>query len=398
MAFDEAAPATRSGGARAARAFTAPDVAVVLVHYHAPRQTTAAVTALGRDLEAAGLSAEWRVVDNGSTAEERGVLAELGLPLLEGGGNLGFAAGVNRGIESASAERLFVLNPDVEVLPGCARALVDELERGAGAAAPRLYWDRGKRFLLPPGEERTRRWELLVLAARRSRWFERRARRRWRRDARRHWEAAGSLRSLRLSGALLAISRAAWRRVGTFDEAYRLYFEETDWLLRLAASGLEARQAAGAQAVHGFAHSTKGEPQAAAWFAESARRFRAVHYGERFARLHDRLAAAIGRRRHAGPPRWSAAENRRRWSAPASPDDVLWVELSPNREGFPAAAERVPASALADWEPPVELMRASGLAGMSVCVANETGRELGRWWVSLDGWQGAEKSSVSAPC
>ena len=63
---------------------------------------------------------------------------------------------------------------------------------------------------------------------------------------------------------------------------------------------------------------------------------------------------------------------------------MLWLELSPNREGFPAAGERVRGADLGDWRPPIELMRASGLAAMSLCAVSESGRELGRWWIDLD--------------
>ena len=357
----------------------APSLAVVIVHYHAPRALEGAVAALRSDLERGGVVAEWCVVDNGSTAAERATLESLGLPLLAGGGNLGFAAGVNRGIEATTAPRILVLNPDVEVLPGCVPALLDELERGAAAAAPRLYWDHQRRFLLPVGEERTRDWELLSLLARRFESCAERARRRWRRDARRHWLARGSLASTRLSGAALAIERAAWKSVGPFDESFRLYFEETDWLLRLEAGGLVARQAAGAEAVHGFAHSTRGEPQAARWFDESAQLFRERHHGRAFARLHARLARSLDpARRPATPPAWRPDALQR---AITPENETLWLELSPNREGFPAAGEHVRGSDLAAWRPPAELMHESGLDAMSLCAVTESGRELGRWWM-----------------
>jgi GT2 family glycosyltransferase len=378
----EARPSPRFDG-ELGEGGVASDLTVVLVHYHAPRPLATAAAALRRDLESSGLRAEWVVVDNGSTADERAELAALGLPLVEGGGNRGFAAGVNRGIASASADVFLVLNPDVQVFPGCARALLDELERGAGAAAPRLYWDRERRILLPPGEERSRLWELLALAARRLPWCAARARARSRRDARRHWQASQSLRSLRLSGAALALSRAAWRRVGPFDEGYRLYFEETDWLLRLAAAGLEARQAAGAEAVHAFAHSTKDEPNSEAWFEESARRFRAAHYGRWFARLHDRLAGVVGQALDRAPrlPRWGSEALAHAVDGAASPEHPLWLELSPSVEGFPAAGTRIAKRDLERWTPPFALMRASGLQGMSLCVAADDGRELGRFWI-----------------
>jgi GT2 family glycosyltransferase len=359
-----------------------PVLAVVLVHYHAPRAVAAAVAALAADLEQAGVAAEWCVVDNGSTPPERAELVELGLPVLPAADNRGFAAGVNLGVEATTAGSVLVLNPDVEVLPGCVRALLDEIDRGAAAAAPRLYWDRERRFLLPPGEERTRGWELLSLLASRSRRCAVSARRRWRRDARRHWEAASSISSMRLSGAAIALSRAAWARVGPFDEGFRLYFEETDWLLRLTAAGLEARQAAGAEAVHAFAHSTKDEPAAARWFDQSARRFRERHYGRWFVWLLDRLAPAANGATPTPPPRWR--EDSLAGALDVAPGDSVWLELSPNRDGFPAAGERVRAGDLADWRPPVALMRASGIDAMSLCVATADGRELGRWWIVLD--------------
>jgi GT2 family glycosyltransferase len=360
-----------------------PSLAVVIVHYHAALALAGAVAAIERDLERSGIAAEWCVVDNGSNAAELDALRSLGLPLLGGAGNLGFAAGVNQGVAATTAPNVIVLNPDVEVLPGCVPALLGELDRGAGAAAPRLYWDHQRRFLLPPGEERSRDWELLSLLSKRFAACATRARRRWRRDARRHWEAAGSLASTRLSGAMLAISRAAWSRVGPFDESYRLYFEETDWLLRLQAAGLGARQAAGAEAVHGFAHSTKSEPQAALWFDQSARLFRERHYGRGFARLHHGLAVRLDPARGvAPPPVWR--DDALASGLEVSAETVLWLELSPNREGFPAAGVRVRGAELGGWRPPVELMRASGLSAMSLCAVSESGRELGRWWIDLD--------------
>src|SRR6185295_4708557 len=241
-------------------------LAVILVHYHTPDLAVDAVGALRVDLAAAGLAAEWLLVDNGSDAAERSRLDSLGVRRIDPGTNLGYAGGVNLGMASCTAEVVVLMNPDVLVLPGCVPALLGRLQAGAAVAGPAFFWDRGRRLLLPPGEARSRREELFaVLAGRDERWAAR-ARRRWRRHARRHWESRSPLASHALSGGLLAIRRSAWERVGPFDEGFRLFFEETDWLLRARRHGVRSEYVPGAEAIHLYHQSAGAEPRARQWF------------------------------------------------------------------------------------------------------------------------------------
>lgn len=363
---------------------SAPRLAIVLVHYHTPRLAAAAVEALRADLHAAppegcaaaggqGQEVEWLLVDNGSDAAEREVLAGLPVRLLEPGRNLGYAGGVNLGVASSRAELILLMNPDVLVLPGCVARLVAALCAGAAAAGPRFYWDSGRRLLLPPSEERGRGAELLaaLAAARGGRWAAA-ARRRSRRHCRRHWLAPAPLASYALSGSLLAVTRQAWERVGGFDEEYRLYFEETDWLLRLRRAGLPARYVPAAEAVHLYSRSAAAEPRARAWFESSAERFRRRHYGAWFAWLLDRLARA------AAPAAAVAGD------LPAVPQaglDLapfrrpLWIEVTPNPAGFPAAGERIAAGAAPAWSLPEEV------------AAN---LPAGDWWLNVSGPRGGD--------
>ncbi len=171
----------------------------------------------------------------------RARLASLPIERIDPGTNLGYAGGVNLGMARSDAEMVVLMNPDVMVLPGCVPALLDALRNGAAVAGPRFYWDGGRRLLQPPAEVRTRREELTRLLAGKSPGGAARARRRWRRHARRHWEAREPLPSHDLSGSLLALRRSAWEAVGPFDEGFQLYFEETDWLLRAERLGLSGR-------------------------------------------------------------------------------------------------------------------------------------------------------------
>ena len=315
-------------------------LALILVHYHTPDLAAEAVEALRADVS----DAEWIVVDNGSDDRGRAVLESLPVRRIDPGANLGYAGGVNLGVANSTAEAVIVMNPDVLVLPGCVPALIDRLKSGAAVAGPAFYWDRTRRMLLPPAEERGRWAEL------------RRSRDRWRRHARRHWEAKAPIQSHSLSGSLLAIRRDAWDRVGPFDEGFRLYFEETDWLLRAKRLGLRSEYVPGAEAIHLFNRSAIQEPRSHQWFEESARRFRRLHYGAWFSRLLER------RKGQPAPDLPVLSEIRI--------EPGQWVEVSPNPEGFPAATERITEPGI--WKPP-------GLEGSWIVqVTDGQGRELVR--------------------
>ena len=343
-------------------------VAVILVHYRTPELAAAAVEALQADAARSGLEIEGIVVDNDSEEGDRALLESLPFERVDPGANLGFAGGVNLGVSRSRADRIVVMNPDVRVLPGCLGALMDTLSAGAPIAGPRFYWDETRRMLLPPAEERSRAAELLsLLAARGERWAVR-ARRRWRRHARRHWEAERPLASYALSGSLLAFTRSAWDRVGPFDEAYRLYFEETDWLRRAERMNLPARYVPAAEAIHLHARSTVREPRSGGWFEESARRFRERHYGRWFNVLLEGLA---GRPQPTPVPRERCDELDLSSFLPP-----FWVEVSPNPTGFPAAAERLTAPLKAPWRLPQDVAERLAGAELALQVVDDVGREL----------------------
>jgi GT2 family glycosyltransferase len=352
-------------------------LAVILVHYHTPELAAAAIEALRADVAGLALEVEWLLVDNGSDAAGRGLLESLPVERIDPGTNLGYAGGVNLGVSRSQAEMILLMNPDVIVLPGCVPALLDCLRDGAAVAGPRFYWDRGRRLVQPPSEIRSRREEIATLLAGRSPGWAARARRRWRRHARRHWEARSPLPSHALSGSLLALRRSAWDEVGPFDAGFRLYFEETDWLLRAERRGLPSRYVPAAEAVHLYNQSAAREPRAQQWFEESAGRFRRRHYGPWFVRL----LAGLDRRL----PRSGAASP----LAPVPPEGLrlpeersaypLWIEVSPNPVGFPAAAERLSEPPGQPWRLPAEIAARLATGELTLQVTDGEGRETGRF-------------------
>ena len=351
-----------------------PCLTAIYVHYHAAALLERSLEALRADVARAGLDLEPLIVDNGSNAAEASKLEALPARLHSTGGNIGFAAAVNRGVSLTSGDPVLLINPDARVRSGAVSSLVAALRRGAWIAGPRLLWTEDRKVFLPPAEERSRRAELgRVLGDRSPRWAAW-ARRRWRGQARRHWLATSAVASWDLSGGCLAFDRRAWRELGPFDESYRLYFEETDWLQRARARRILAVHEPAAEVVHDVGASSSKQGQAGAWFEQSAARFRRRHYGHLFA----------------GFAEWAARRPRREAAArPApfpsggltSPTTGLgsWIEMSPNVSGWPAAAEHVPAGSEQTWLPPEPLRAAAATSPWTVRRVDESGRELESW-------------------
>ncbi len=345
-------------------------LSVVLVHYHTPALAASAVEALRVSVEAAGLDpeaeVEWLLVDNGSDDEGCALLESLPVRRIDPGENLGYAGGVNLGVARSRGDLIILMNPDVLVLPGCVAALLEALEAGAAVAGPQSFWDRGRRLLLPPAEPRTRRDEIVSLLAGRGPGWSARARRRWRRHARRHWQALGPLPSWTLSGSLLALRREVWEQAGPFDAGFPLFFEETDWLLRVRRRGLPAWYVPAAEAVHLHGRSAVAEPRSRQWFEESARRFRERWYGVWFADLLETLDRRLPRK----PDHRSEGLD---LSACPFP---LWIEVSPNPAGFPAAAERLEAPPAGGWRLPEEVLERIAGTEWAIQLVDDGGREL----------------------
>lgn len=352
-------------------------LSIVLVHYHTPALAAASMEALRHSVEAAGLDpdaeVEWLLVDNGSDDAGRALLESLPVRRIDPGRNLGYAGGVNLGVARSLGERIVLMNPDVLVLPGCVAALLEALDAGAAVAGPQSFWDRERRLLLPPAEPRSRRDEIAALLAGRGPRPAERARRRWRRHARRHWQARQPRPSWTLSGSLLALRREVWEQAGPFDASYPLFFEETDWLLRVRRHGLPAWYVPAAEAVHLHGRSAVAEPRSRQWFEESARRFRERWYGVWFADLLETLDRRLPRRPDPRPEAPGARLDLAGFSFP------LWIEVSPNPAGFPAAGERLEAPPPGGWRLPDEVVERIAGSEWAVQVVDDGGRELARY-------------------
>lgn len=356
-----------------------PTFDVIIVHYHAASLVRDAVSSLQRDARESGMDVTVLVADNGSTPDERQLLQSLPVTYLPTGRDAGYAGAANFAFDRTGADFLILMNEDIVVVPGCLRALHAELERGAAVAGPEFSWDLDRVFLLPCTEERTRANELAKAAGRRSAAALRRARERWRGEARRHWRAQHPMKTIALSGALLAFRRDTWMRVGPWDDRYQMYFDENDWLLRVEQAGLESSYVPEAKVIHLHNPKLMGNPDRTQWSSESFLRFGNRYYGERFMRRLFQIAS-----RPAVIPEWKSLPVEADGTTveidlPEGSSPPLWIELTPSPFGYPAAATRITDSKARRWRLPA--MR--GLPFLTgtfyLEVVDDAGRELGRY-------------------
>jgi len=214
-----------------------PFVYVVMLTYNHCRDTLQALDSLSRMTYP---NYRLMVVDNQST--DRTVeIVEAEYPdveLLVHPSNLGFAAGVNPGLQQAldrGADFVLVINNDVLVMPSMLTHLVAAMEPDIGAAAPMIYYlDDPKRiwstgFSMHP----------LLL--------EMRGGARGQIDQG-QWQTPFEVDYL--LGCAILLNSAVLREVGLFDERYFFYYEDLDFSLRVRQRGYRLITVAQAKMLH----------------------------------------------------------------------------------------------------------------------------------------------------
>jgi GT2 family glycosyltransferase len=270
------------------------DLTVILVNYRTEDHTVACLDHLAA-LEGECPS-QTVVVDNSpsdrlqTNAERRGPKVAY-LPQSE---NVGFAAGVNRGLDAAVGRFVVVLNPDARPEPGCLSGLVEVLEgKPMTAAGPALVPMAPGR----PGPPSALRrdpdlWTALVEYTFGHRvvgrdWLDRHY------FLRAEDVPSSPVDCATVQGACLALPRTAIDRIGGFDASrFFLYWEETDLLRRLRASGGRVLYCPHLRCAHDGGASIDGGGQDPAHFWRGFYRYHRKHNGRLYALLLRALLAS----------------------------------------------------------------------------------------------------------
>lgn len=237
-------------------------VAIILLNWNGWKDTLRCLSSVGK--------LDYRnkrviVVDNGSTddsvARIRAAYPEV--LLLETGENLGFSGGCNVGMRHAlgsGADYVWLLNNDTEADRNALSAMVAlaESDAGLGAIGSLLYYMDSPETLQAWGGG----WISFMTGR-----------------ARHHRGPVATSKLHYLTAASLLIRRSALEAVGLLDEEnFFMYWEDTDFCLRLRAGGWKLAVSTESIILHRESASTgKGSPLMNYYFNESAVRFMRRH-------------------------------------------------------------------------------------------------------------------------
>lgn len=194
---------------------------------------------------------DWRVVvvDNASADGSGAAVQALQddrIELVLNPGNAGFARAVNQGLRLASdagISRFLLLNPDTSLAPGFLQSLVDTWDRHDwGVVAPRIMQLEDPSKSWYAGGSLDYGW---IFA-----------------NAHDEYVEGSDLQPRPVdftSGCCLGLTKSVLERVGLFDESFFVYWEDTDFCMRLKAVGEPIQYVPGFVLLHEGGASSGGE-------------------------------------------------------------------------------------------------------------------------------------------
>jgi len=213
------------------------------------------------------LKIEIIVVDNASTDGSLDTLdSSPAITIIRNNRNLGFSAGCNIGIKTATAEHLLFLNPDCSFTPGTVKKLLDYLQvhKEVGMVGGLLVdpdgteQGGGRRAMPTPWRTLVRATGLTRFSNRWPRLFE---------DFYLHKQPLPKkpIEVEAISGACMLVKRKALEDVGLWDEGYFLHCEDLDYCMRFRRSGWKIAFVPDARIVHEHGVCSRSRPIFVEW-------------------------------------------------------------------------------------------------------------------------------------
>ncbi len=235
------------------------DLSVIIVNYNAAPYLARCLNSIESCLW--GITCEVCVVDNASTDCTRMLIGNRfpGVQLIANDRNLGFAAGVNQGLERTHGRYVLWLNPDAEILNEGVRELLRYLDSApkVGIIGPQIVDSDGGIQLSCRSFPSYR----TVLCHRYSLLTRLRPQNHYSRDyLHTDWDHA-SLREVDwVSGACLLHRRELLDDLGGLDERFFMYCEDVDFCLRARQAGWKVHYHPAMRVLHHIGGSSRQSP------------------------------------------------------------------------------------------------------------------------------------------
>lgn len=201
-------------------------------------------------------SVEWIVVDNASQDDSAEVARALGASVIELEQNRGFGAANNIGYQASHAPFVGFVNPDI-TMDTTALATLENLIADTGAiVSPQLIYPDGR------PQPNGRGYPFLANKVRNRMQSEHEPS-----AYRIYADTSEEVDVVWFMGAAVLGSRAAFDRLGPWDERFFVYYEDSDLGLRAARAGIRRIVSGKARWIHGWARETTSL-DVAAWKRE----------------------------------------------------------------------------------------------------------------------------------
>ena len=252
-----------------------PDVSIIILNWNTRDLLAQCIDTLGQHM--GSLTHEIVVVDNASTDGSQAMLQSRypHVRLIQNDGNVGFAAGNNRGMRESTGRAILLLNTDAFVTEGALQAmlrLADAQPKAGLIGAHLRNADGSFQASFTPFPTLAR--EFLILSGLGRLLLGKRFP-----SADPEVEKGPQVVDY-VEGAALLVRREAFEQAGGLDEGFFMYAEEVDWCYSLRQAGWQVWYQPSARIIHlgGGSSKTRRTAREADLYRSRVRFFR-KHYG-----------------------------------------------------------------------------------------------------------------------
>lgn len=244
------------------------DVSIIYVYYNTPRELSDSIRSVMRTCNK--IKYQIIVVNNASPKKIPYTVLKNKKVLIVNSLNEGYGAGLNKGVEYSKSSNLILVNPDTIFLEEAIQKLTNKIrQKDIGVVGPMMLSTKGE--VLPTISGKASLKSIIYTTSFLNTLFPNNSESRkfWLKDLDRNLEQKVDV----VSGACIAIKKKVFEKVGGFDTRFFMYYEETDFCMRVKRLGLSICYYPKAKIIHKIGASSRNKELIEKKFQESRFKF-----------------------------------------------------------------------------------------------------------------------------